>query len=74
MGRGDKSLDERVTGRLYRIRVDVTSSSFPHWDPNANTGSPIGSDTIAQLVTAVQTIFHDAARPSHILLPVVPRR
>jgi hypothetical protein len=55
----------------HRIRVDITSSNFPRWDRNPNTGAPIGADT--PLHIAHQTIFHDAAHPSQIILPVIPR-
>src|SRR3954452_2859349 len=54
------------------IRVDVTSSSFPRFDRNPNTGRPLGVDGPEDLVVARQTIFHDPARPSHIVLPAVP--
>ncbi len=57
----------------HRIRVDVTSSSFPRFDANANTGAPIGSDPPRALRPAHQTILHSDAHPSHILLPVIPR-
>ena len=54
----------------HRMRVDITSSDFPNFDRNHNTG---GDDyREATLVTARQTIFHDAARPSHMILPVIP--
>ncbi|HLI68910.1 MAG TPA: CocE/NonD family hydrolase [Ktedonobacteraceae bacterium] len=56
----------------HRIRVDVTSSSFPRWDRNPNTGHPFGTD--AELATARQTILHDEAHPSYIILPIVPAR
>jgi putative CocE/NonD family hydrolase len=56
-----------------RIRVLVTSSSFPRFDPNPNTGNDPAADTESDLRAARQTVFHDAARPSHVLLPVVPR-
>lgn len=55
----------------HRIRVLVTSSSFPRFDRNANSGNPIGTDTHDDFVAARQTIFHDGSRPSHLLLPVV---
>jgi uncharacterized protein len=55
----------------HRIRLDVTSSSFPRWDRNPNTGAPLGEGT--ELVPATQTILHDAAHPSHVLLSIVPR-
>jgi putative CocE/NonD family hydrolase len=54
----------------HRIRVDITSSSFPRWDRNPNTGQPLGND--AEFQEAHQTILHDAEHPSHILLPIVP--
>lgn len=57
----------------HRIRVDITSSSYPRFDRNSNTGNPVGQDGPADVRVAVQTIFHDAERPSHILLPVIPR-
>ena len=55
----------------HRIRVDITSSDFPHWDRNPNTWDPAGAgDTTC---VADQAVFHDAAHPSHVVLPVVPR-
>src|SRR5579859_128987 len=57
----------------HRIRVDITSSSFPRFDRNPNTGHAIGTDGVADLEVARQTIFHDHDRPSHIVLPVIPR-
>src|SRR5262249_1824761 len=53
----------------HRIRVAVTSSSFPRFDRNLNTGGPNGSEAKGQV--ALNTVFHDAARPFRILLPVV---
>ena len=57
----------------HRLRVAITSSSFPRFDRNPNTGRPLGVDGPADLRPARQTIFHDRDRPSHILLPVIPR-
>jgi putative CocE/NonD family hydrolase len=54
----------------HRIRVNVTSSNFPQFDRNPNTGAPFGMN--AGVVVANQTIYHDAPRPSHIVLPVIP--
>ncbi|WP_233345888.1 CocE/NonD family hydrolase [Saccharomonospora iraqiensis] len=54
----------------HRIRVQVASSNFPRWDRNLNTGEP--ARTAVTMRTARQTIFHDAGRLSHIILPVVP--
>jgi putative CocE/NonD family hydrolase len=57
----------------HSIRLDVTSSSHPRFDRNANSGKPPGEDTEDTLVPARQRIFHDADRPSHLLLSVVRR-
>jgi putative CocE/NonD family hydrolase len=55
----------------HRIRLDVTSSNFPRWDRNPNTGEAFGSS--AEMRPARQTIFHDADHPSCVVLPVIPR-
>jgi uncharacterized protein len=57
----------------HSIRLVVTSSSHPRFDRNANSGKRPGEDTEDTLVPATQRIFHDAGRPSHLLLPVVRR-
>ena len=56
--------------RGHRIRVDVSSSDFPNFDRNHNTGGDDYSETT--LVTAHQTVFHDGQRPSRVVLPVIP--
>jgi uncharacterized protein len=53
------------------IRVLITSSSFPRFDRNANSGLPVGSDRPEDLVTARQLILHDETNASHVILPVV---
>ena len=55
----------------HRIRVAITSSSFPRFDRNPNTGNPLGADAEEDLRPARQTVFHDGRSPSHLLLPVV---
>lgn len=55
----------------HRIRVDLSSSNFPRFDVNPNTGEPLNRHRRVQ--TAVNTIWHDAAHPSHILLPLMSR-
>jgi putative CocE/NonD family hydrolase len=55
----------------HRIRVEVSSSNFPRFDRNPNTGRTIATET--ELRPAEQHIYHDAERPSHIVLPVIPR-
>lgn len=54
----------------HRVRVDITSSHFPQFDRNPNTGEPFGLSE--KVKAAHQTIYHSAARPSHIVLPVIP--
>jgi putative CocE/NonD family hydrolase len=56
----------------FRLRVDVSSSDFPLWDRNLNTGGPIGSEGALAAVVATQAVLHDAAHPSHVTLPVLP--
>ena len=54
----------------HRLRVDITSSHFPQFDRNPNTGEPFGMSDKVRI--AKQTIFHTAQRPSQLILPVVP--
>jgi putative CocE/NonD family hydrolase len=56
----------------HRIRVEISSSAFPKYDRNLNTGDTLGQSTRMQV--AQQTIFHDAQRVSYIVLPIIPRR
>ena len=55
----------------HRIRLDVSSSDFPNFDRNHNTGKDYWSDSEFRI--ASQTIFHDAVRPSRLVLPIIPR-
>ncbi len=55
----------------HRIRLEVSSSNFPRFDRNLNTGKS-GNESAAS-VKAVNTIYHDADHPSALLLPIVPR-
>ena len=54
----------------HRIRIDISSSNFPRFDVNPNTGEPMGRHTRTQ--TAENSVFVDQQRPSHIVLPVIP--
>ena len=54
----------------HRIRLDISSSNFPRFDVNPNTGSR--STTTAGLPSLVNTIYHDGRHPSQIVLPIVP--
>jgi uncharacterized protein len=55
----------------HRIRIEISSSNFPRFDRNPNTGAPFGAGT--ELRPARQTVFHQADMPSCVRLPVVPR-
>jgi len=71
---GKYEIDMWSTSNLFRaghrIRIHVTSSNFPRWDRNPNTGEP--PQTATTLQPAQQRIFHDGSHASHILLPVIP--
>jgi hypothetical protein len=56
----------------HRIRIDISSSNFPHFDVNPNTGAPEGLGLTRR--TARNTLFVDAARPSCVILPIIPER
>ena len=67
-------IEMNPTGHVFlpghRIRLDISSSDFPNFDRNHNTG---GDDYCeSTLVTAQQTVSHDMTRPSRIVLPVIP--
>jgi len=63
-----------VTGNVFRrghrIRLEISSSNFPRFDRNMNTGLPVGDDTAGR--PARQTVFHDRGRASCVVLPVIP--
>lgn len=56
----------------HKIRIDITSSLFPKYSRNLNTGNIPGLD--AEMSLADQKVFHEEAYPSHIVLPVIPPR
>jgi uncharacterized protein len=56
----------------HRLRLYVSSSNFPRFDRNPNTGETGASAT--RMEVAHQTVYHDAAHASALILPVVPRR
>jgi uncharacterized protein len=56
--------------RGHRIRLDITSSNFPAFDRNMNTGNPIGVDT--EGIPAVQKVYHQPEYTSYIELPFIP--
>ncbi len=54
----------------HRLRLEISSSNFPRFDRNLNTGGDIATETRWQI--AHQTVLHNSRYPSHILLPVIP--
>jgi putative CocE/NonD family hydrolase len=59
-----------VFKRGHRIRLDISSSNFPRFDVNPNSGEPLNRHR--RMVVATNTIYHDANHPSHVVLPVIP--
>src|SRR6185295_9587724 len=55
----------------HRIRLEIAGSNFPRFDRNPNTGAAFAES--GELRRADQTVFHDAQRPSRLIVPVVPR-
>lgn len=56
----------------HKIRLDISSSNFPMYDRNPNTGHEFGTDSNADLVVADQTIYHSEYYPSNMRLPIIP--
>ena len=55
----------------HRVRLEISSSAAPYYNPNQNTGNPVATDTVWKV--ARQTIHHDRARTSSVTLPVMPK-
>jgi hypothetical protein len=60
-----------VFRRGHRVRLEISSSNFPRFDRNTNTGDDSAHAT--RLVSAVNTITHDKEHPSALILPIVPK-
>jgi putative CocE/NonD family hydrolase len=56
----------------HRIRLEISSSNFPRFDRNPNTGRDLFAD--AEMRPALQTVMHDRSFQSHLTLPVIPAR
>jgi putative CocE/NonD family hydrolase len=69
------TIDLWATANLFqsghRIRLDISSSNYPAYDINPNTGEKIGYHT--KTVIAENTVYNDTEHPSHIILPIIPR-
>jgi putative CocE/NonD family hydrolase len=74
-GRAERyEIDVMATGNTFlaghRIRLEISSSNFPRFDRNPNTGALLAEGS-TELRPARQTVLHDGAHPSHVILPVV---
>ena len=58
----------------HRIRLEVSSSNFPRFDRNPNTGHEPFADGETEMRPAMQTVMHDRAFASHLTLPVIPAK
>ena len=56
----------------HRIRLEISSSNFPRFDRNPNTGHELFAD--AETRPAIQTVMHKRGLASHLVLPVIPAR
>lgn len=54
----------------HRIRIDISSSNFPRFDVNPNSGEPVGTERTKRI--AINTVHHDREHPSYVLLPLIP--
>lgn len=60
-----------VFSKGHRIRLDISSSNFPRFDVNPNTGGDLGLER--RFEVAEQTIYHDPEYRSHLVLPIIER-
>jgi putative CocE/NonD family hydrolase len=71
------TLDLSVTSNVFlpghRIRLEVSSSNFPRFDRNTNTGGMISEDSESDVQVAVNRVFHGPAHPSRLVLPIIGR-
>lgn len=70
-------IDLVATANVFRaghcIRLEVSSSNFPRFDRNSNTGGLIAQETETESVIALNKIFHDVVHPSYLNLPLIER-
>jgi putative CocE/NonD family hydrolase len=69
------TIDLWATSNVFKvghcIRLEISSSNFPRFDRNPNTGGELATET--ELLPAIQTVYHDGTSPSHVTLPLIPR-
>ena len=66
----DMSITSQYFAKGHRVRLQVSSSNFPNYERNLNTGGNNYDET--SWVVAENTIYHSPENPSHLLLPVIP--
>jgi putative CocE/NonD family hydrolase len=69
----DLGATSMVFGAGHHLRLMITSSNFPRFDRNSNTGGDIAREGIAEFKQAINRVYHDGAHPSHLLLPCIER-
>ena len=57
----------------HRIRLEVSSSNFPRFDRNSNTGGVIATERADDFQPAINHVYHSSAHPSYLILPVIAR-
>jgi uncharacterized protein len=59
-----------VFAKGHRIRLDISSSNFPRFDLNPNTGEPLQEHR--RMIAADNTVYHNTSQASHVVLPIIP--
>ena len=71
------TLDLSVTSNVFlpghRVGLEISSSSFPRYDRNTNTGGTIAEESLEQSVVATNQVLHGLSHPSRLVLPVIAR-
>jgi len=57
----------------HRIRLEVSSSNFPRFDRNSNTGGDITVETVDEYQPAINRVYHDTRHASRLILPIIER-
>ena len=71
-GEFDVGTTNLIFNNGHRLRVAISSSDYPRFEANRNNGKSWPNDQNFPSVVAHQTVFHDAAHPSRVILPVQP--
>jgi putative CocE/NonD family hydrolase len=71
------TLDLEVTSNVFlpghRIRLEISSSNFPRYDRNTNTGGVIAQESLDQAIVATNRVLHGPEHPSRLVLPNIRR-